>query len=208
MRLIFKALVGIALIGSVSAAQASTVSIIGNDTGLPGSNNNFSDELVAALPNLQFLQEATFTLDQRSRLTFTAVAAESGFNNSFSVPGIIGSLNENSFFGEGTNLLTTGVDSLSGIFNAGILDFLFSNNRGFTAGPGTAEAGVFLDGLLGAHSVFFLAFDDNGAGPDDNHDDFLIRVNVAAVPLPAALPLFGGALGLLGFMGWRRKKAA
>ncbi|OUR75565.1 hypothetical protein A9Q83_17270 [Alphaproteobacteria bacterium 46_93_T64] len=29
---------------------------------------------------------------------------------------------------------------------------------------------------------------------------------VTAVPLPAALPLYGTALGLLGFIGWRRKR--
>lgn len=31
---------------------------------------------------------------------------------------------------------------------------------------------------------------------------------VAATPIPAALPLFASALGLFGFMGWRRKSAA
>lgn len=31
---------------------------------------------------------------------------------------------------------------------------------------------------------------------------------VAATPIPAALPLFASALGLFGFMGWRRKAAA
>ena len=30
---------------------------------------------------------------------------------------------------------------------------------------------------------------------------------VSAVPLPAALPLMAGGISLLGFMGWRRKKA-
>ena len=33
-------------------------------------------------------------------------------------------------------------------------------------------------------------------------------VRVSAVPLPAALPLLGGALSLLGFFGWRRKRLA
>ena len=33
--------------------------------------------------------------------------------------------------------------------------------------------------------------------------------NVSAVPLPAALPLFGaGLMGLLGLLGWRRRRAA
>jgi hypothetical protein len=32
--------------------------------------------------------------------------------------------------------------------------------------------------------------------------------SVAATPIPAALPLFGTALGLMGFFGWRRKSTA
>ena len=31
---------------------------------------------------------------------------------------------------------------------------------------------------------------------------------VETVPLPAALPLFGTGLAILGFVGWRRKRAA
>ena len=34
---------------------------------------------------------------------------------------------------------------------------------------------------------------------------FLIRP-VAVIPLPAALPLFGTGLGIMGFIGWRRKR--
>ena len=30
--------------------------------------------------------------------------------------------------------------------------------------------------------------------------------SVSATPLPAALPLFGSALGMMGLIGWRRKR--
>lgn len=33
------------------------------------------------------------------------------------------------------------------------------------------------------------------------------QINVSAVPLPAALPLYGAGLALAGFLGWRRKRA-
>jgi hypothetical protein len=36
----------------------------------------------------------------------------------------------------------------------------------------------------------------------------VFATSVAATPIPAALPLFAAALGGLGFMGWRRRKAA
>jgi hypothetical protein len=35
-----------------------------------------------------------------------------------------------------------------------------------------------------------------------------LRISLAPTPIPAALPLFASALGGLGFVGWRRKKAA
>ena len=33
-----------------------------------------------------------------------------------------------------------------------------------------------------------------------------LQYNVAAVPLPAALPLFGTGLGIMGFLGWQRQR--
>jgi len=33
-------------------------------------------------------------------------------------------------------------------------------------------------------------------------------IEASAVPLPAALPLFGTGLGLIGFIGWRRRRAS
>lgn len=40
-------------------------------------------------------------------------------------------------------------------------------------------------------------------------DNITANINsVSAVPVPAALPLFGTGLALLGFMGWRRKRKA
>ena len=36
----------------------------------------------------------------------------------------------------------------------------------------------------------------------------MVQISVNVIPLPGALPLMAGGLGLLGFMGWRRKRAA
>jgi hypothetical protein len=34
------------------------------------------------------------------------------------------------------------------------------------------------------------------------------RIHLAPIPLPAALPLFATGLGILGFLGWRRRRKA
>ena len=48
-----------------------------------------------------------------------------------------------------------------------------------------------------------------GIGAIGWNDNFTIAgLTVSQVPLPAALPLFMGALSLLGLLGWRRKRVA
>ena len=60
-------------------------------------------------------------------------------------------------------------------------------------------------GLLTAGTII-VGFDDGGAGPDDNHDDLILALKSAEVPLPGALWLLGS--GLVGLVGLRRKMSA
>jgi hypothetical protein len=63
-------------------------------------------------------------------------------------------------------------------------------------------------------SELFLGFDDNGAGPDDNHDDMIVR----ALFVPAASPVVVGSVpeatsaamwvGLVGLAGWAARRSA
>lgn len=46
-----------------------------------------------------------------------------------------------------------------------------------------------------------------GVYSNDSRQSF-DNVEISAVPLPASLPLFAGALGLFGLVGWRRKRNA
>jgi len=52
--------------------------------------------------------------------------------------------------------------------------------------------------------IALITLDDGGAGPDDNHDDYVGFVRATAVPAPAAAWLFGSAL--LGLAAAIRKR--
>jgi hypothetical protein len=57
-----------------------------------------------------------------------------------------------------------------------------------------------------ATEYFVAAFDDSGAGPDDNHDDFMVLGRVDEVPIPPAILLF--LTGLVGVSWLGRRKSS
>ena len=202
--------IGLAFTASTALA-VPVVTISSSGPAAPVGTNTFQNELNAAGAGT-FLAPASFILTETARLTFTAVAAESGFDNTFTLNSpLSGSITETGNFGFGANFNTTaGIGSLSGIVGAGSLNDLFqftTNSNAVIGKPLSDFVGVYSATGPGSFSRFFLAFDDDGAGPDDNHDDFIMRVDVTAVPLPAAAWLLLVSLAGLGFVGRRRPMA-
>ncbi len=106
--------------------------------------------------------------------------------------------NKTSSVGDTVNVVLTA--------SGGFLPFSFTTSGG---GGQIAENGYIQDPLAIAFSELVnnystIALFGDGAG-DHDFDDMAIRISV--VPLPAALPLYGAGVALLGFLGWRRRKA-
>jgi len=185
--------------GATSAGNnAANYTAIGND---------FAAELIA-LGYTSFNQGGLVTVNSGGTISFTAYGSESANYNSFWIPVGVQRFAETdpavkTFYN--TTFLTATATQAQ-INNAlSTMRFVVDvDNTGGSqnAGVGTSGFGIFFN--PNDLSTIMLAFDDNGANPEDNHDDLLIRV--AFVPEPATW-----AFMILGFAGLglaRRRRLA
>jgi hypothetical protein len=193
----------ITLAASLSANAAFVISAGGTTEALPISGNDFNGDLSGeGIHNMT--TGAQLSVDMDGFVTFYYLAAESGYTNSFnSGPNTITEHNEG-FKWDGWSSFTISVAANE------ILDFSFTSETAHALTPVDNASGTSLEGLGimtdGNMSDLVLAYNDNALGTGDgDYDDMLVRAEFSAVPIPAAVWLFGsGLLGLIG-IGRRRK---
>lgn len=157
-------------------------------------------------------------LTAKSKVTYTFVGFEAGYANKFLVGSNV--FDTEAYAPNNKVIDVNGLASFSQTADAGLLDFRFrtnSNRNGVINGnENTNNFGLggknpdFFASIIGAPSAksgkaLWVFLDDLGANDDDNHDDLVVRIDVAPVPLPAGIALMGTALAGLGFV--RRRKA-
>jgi hypothetical protein len=140
-------------------------------------------------------------VDGPAKVTYTYLGKEAGFTNNLK------------FAAGDTTLFTTGVSDVgdtSGPFDilAGLLPFKLTSNSDadFVFNNAGATTNMNIAYLLLSATSALVFLDDYGAGPDSDFDDIGIRIDIAAVPLPAGLSLLAAGLGLLGWVGARKRR--
>jgi PEP-CTERM motif len=205
----FKSIVSTAvLVGIASSAQAGFVKIDADVTPLMEtseiSNANDFKGIFNGLGVTDYTLGASLGVDVAGTVSYWYFGKEAGYRNDFSTGGLSYSSGftptmQNKF---GAPVYIGSVD-----VGPGALDFRFCAFSSPTVSQGCLT-NLQNDGVgLGAYqsiafstsgNLAWLFWDDSGAGPDDNHDDMLIKAvfSPRSVPEPATLGLFG--LGLLG----------
>ncbi len=186
-------------------AQAATLSFSGvgttqvlanNDLGFNGSTINY---ITGNLKNAS----NGLSVSGPANVTFTYLGFEAG--------------NKNYAAQTSGSLFTNGVSSVLATVNTvslgGLIDFLFGTTSPVGAVGKIANNGVALPNsskyAIGYSAIFnggksiYVFFDDIASG-DRDFDDIGMRIDVAAVPVPAAGFLLIGALG--GLAALRRRK--
>ena len=207
MRKLVYGLLGAAAFTIGSAANAAEVTIDPGTINPIASNNDFQAQLNGL--GLWYIATAgtSITLDETSVITFELLGSESGYSDTFTAGGVT--------YTENTSLLNLFGSPLtlgSDVFLAGLLSANFSASGGASGGVGSENFGVFLPTNNGDPfntNVFYLGYDDQITGPDDNHDDLIIRATVStAVPEPATWAMMLLGFGVAGFALRRRRAPA
>jgi hypothetical protein len=147
-------------------------------------------------------------------LNFVAYASESGFTNSFKVASYTFTENPdiNPWYGPGYLINSSPIPVTDGM----LLSDAALNARFTTTGSGGLDAAIKDDGfgifvgqsIESSYTTLYFGYDDNGAGPDDNHDDLIVSVTftpdsltgTSPVPEPISFLVWGGLAGVVGLV--------
>jgi hypothetical protein len=149
-----------------------------------------------------------FTLDQSGYLAFNPSSSNAGEAHTILYDQDPTGLTTEDLYHDGdpreitpANAIDIGIDSVRSLSSGASFD-----TAGFGNPGGIITAGTYYLRLFGTPAPVSSALLSAISLPTTITGSLTLSA-VATTPIPAALPLFASALGGLGFLGWRRKKA-
>lgn len=172
-------------------------------TSLTG-NNGIDGQVVQVLMAGNKSASNGLYVDGPATVTYTYLGKEAGFTNRLKL-----SAGDTTIF-QTSSTARGAVSGPYSILAAGLLPFKFTSEGDAKSvfNNGLAGTGMNIAYLILSATSALVFLDDFGAGPDSDFDDIGIRIDIAAVPIPAGVLLLGSGLALLGALGRRRKAAA
>lgn len=221
-------LAGVATMAMAGSAAASLVIESWNESNpgalTAGTIGKRNDALgVLGLSSLGGYYGSQIRLTSDATVTYTLFGFEASYENKFVSGG--GTFDTEAYAGN-KNFDTAGLASFTQSASAGLLDFSFLTHNGRKSivngneninnfGLGGVRNPDFFASIAGNPSgvsgkSVWLFLDDLGAGPDDDHDDLVVRIDLSSVPLaavslPAGALLMGTGIAGLGMVRRRRK---
>lgn len=206
---------GAAIFALSTAASAATFSLVGGVAGTIPDSGQTNEVLtnVFSMGGATGFFGSQIEIDTGATITASYWGYEAGYDNGFSITGDTSTVSFSTgadpfeYASNGTTPLSFGSLVVSG----GQLRFSFTSAQGGDAVNGsntdnTATPAIanFFTTISRDGQTVFLFFDDTGAGDDDNHDDFVVSLNIGTGPggqTPTPVPLPAGGLLLLGGLG-------
>ena len=201
-----KLLAGVASLAFIASPAAAANFILGTGTDIApiASNNDFRTGLEAQGLGLLRIN-ALLSISGPANIKFEYFGSESGFTDTFFAGGA--SFTETNAKPFSSRPMFTRTFLTTGSFDP----YFMSSGRGMEQHrPGSPEFGFFLPENLRGEvvntNVLWIGYDDQIRGDDDNHDDFIIRATISAVPEPATWAMMIGGFGLVGAAMRRRTR--
>lgn len=202
----FKYLLSALALTAATVSPASAAFFIDGigTVGSVAANNDFAGDLSANYSyTLQSNDFGGISLTAPARITFYALASESGYTDTFSGYGVNGV--ESNFSFDASRVLGSAI-----VGAGGLTDLNFTSNLGTSGGPGSAQFAIFLPtGFSGStFNTDWLVFGfDDTVGGDADFDDFIIGAQISPIPEPQMWALIIAGFGLVGLQLRRGRRA-